>query len=133
MKLSEQIRLWARRVKRDGITLWFACKHPGTPLLAKALCAIIVAYALSPIDLIPDFIPILGYLDDVIVLPVLIYLAIKLVPEGVLTECRAKAAEWMEREGRGPRSNWGILFVAAMWVAACWALWRYAWLPYLST
>ncbi|MGB3288093.1 MAG: YkvA family protein [Burkholderiaceae bacterium] len=133
MAISEKIRSWARRIKRDGVTLWFVCKHPGTPLPAKALCAVIVAYALSPIDLIPDFIPVLGYLDDVILLPILIYLAIKLVPDSVLAECRIKASLWMERAGRRPRSNWGILFVLLVWVAAGWALWRYAWLPYLST
>lgn len=71
MKTTETIRSWTRRIKRDAVTLWFVCKHPDTPLPAKALCAIIVAYALSPIDLIPDFIPILGYLDDAIVLPLL--------------------------------------------------------------
>ena len=57
---------WAKKVKRDGVTLWFATKHPGVPWYSKALGAFVVAYALSPIDLIPDFIPVLGYLDEVI-------------------------------------------------------------------
>lgn len=126
MALSETLRAWARRLKRDGVTLWFAYRHPDTPPLAKGLCVIVVAYALSPIDLIPDFIPVLGYLDDVILLPILIWLAIQLVPERVLTKCRLKATDWMEREGREPRSPWGILFVIVVWLTIAWAVWHYA-------
>lgn len=125
MSLNETIRSWARRIKRDGVTLWFAYKHPDTPFVAKALSVFVVAYALSPIDLIPDFIPVLGYLDDVILLPGLVWLTIKLVPDTVLQECRVKAAEWMEREGCKPRSNWGIVFIIAVWAAISWALWTY--------
>ncbi|PLC49613.1 hypothetical protein CR159_11825 [Pollutimonas subterranea] len=130
MTLLETLRAWAHRLKRDGVTLWFAYRHPNTPLLAKALCVIVVAYALSPIDLIPDFIPVLGYLDDVILLPMLIWPAIQLVPEQVLAECRLKAAEWMEREGRKPRSQWGVVFVVVVWAAVAWAVWHYAIEPF---
>lgn len=130
MALLETLRAWAHRLKRDGVTLWFAYRHPNTPLLAKALCVIVVAYALSPIDLIPDFIPVLGYLDDVILLPMLIWLAIQLVPEQVLEECRLKAAEWMEREGRKPRSQWGVVFVVMVWATVAWAVWHYAIEPF---
>lgn len=125
MSFSEKMRSWARGIKRDGVTLWFAYKHTGTPLMAKLLCVLVVAYALSPIDLIPDFIPVLGYLDDVILLPCLIWIAVRLIPSGVLAECRSKAAEWMAIEGRKPRSNWGILFVVSMWTLASWLLWKY--------
>lgn len=69
MSISTTMKTWAKRIKRDGVTLWFAGKHPRTPWYAKALGLFVVAYALSPIDLIPDFIPVLGYLDDVILLP----------------------------------------------------------------
>ena len=93
--------------------------------MAKAVCVLVVAYALSPIDLIPDFVPILGYLDDAILLPGLIWLAIKLVPDDVLAECRIKAAEWMAREGRKPVQRWGILLVVAVWIAGGWALWHH--------
>lgn len=130
MNLSERMRAWARGIKRDGATLWFACRHPGTPWLAKLLCLFVVTYALSPVDLIPDFIPVLGYLDDVILLPGLIWLAVRLVPPAVLAECRARAEEWIAREGRKPRSNWGILLVALVWLLACWAVWEYLFLPY---
>ncbi|HYD95856.1 MAG TPA: YkvA family protein, partial [Noviherbaspirillum sp.] len=109
----------------DGVTLWFAYKHPRTPLAAKLLCVLVVAYALSPIDLIPDFIPVLGYLDDVILLPGLIWIAVRLIPGSVLAECRTAATEWMAKEGRKPRSNWGILFVVIVWLLVTWALWKY--------
>ena len=125
------MRSWARGIKRDGVTLWFAYKHTGTPLMAKVLCVLVVAYALSPIDLIPDFIPVLGYLDDVILLPCLIWLAVRLVPADVLAESRTKAGEWMAREGKKPRSNWGILFVALVWIAVTWVGWKYLVSPYV--
>jgi len=125
LESAAKLRDWARRIKRDGVTLWFACKHPGTPMAAKLLGFVVVAYALSPIDLIPDFIPVLGYLDDVILLPVLIWMAVRLIPAGVLVECRGKAEDWMAAEGRKPRSAWGIVFVVVVWLLAGWAIWRY--------
>lgn len=125
MGVSEKIRSWARRIKRDGVTLWFAYKHPRIPFMAKALSMLVVAYALSPIDLVPDFIPVLGYLDDVIVLPALIWLTIKLVPADVLSIARHQAEMWMEQEGRKPRNQWGIVFVAVVWVAVAWGMWHY--------
>jgi uncharacterized membrane protein YkvA (DUF1232 family) len=130
MRLSEQMRTWARNIKRDSVTLWFACKHAGTPLAAKLLCVLVVAYALSPIDLIPDFIPVLGCLDDVILLPCLIWIAVRLIPSSVLAECRAKATEWMTKQGKKPRSNWGILFVVFVWTLTSWAIWKYLVSPY---
>ena len=72
MGIKDSVSQWARRLRRDALMLWFARRHPDTPLLAKALCVLAVAYALSPIDLIPDFIPILGYLDDALLLPALV-------------------------------------------------------------
>jgi uncharacterized membrane protein YkvA (DUF1232 family) len=74
-------------------TLYFAMKHKDTPLLPKILAAFTVAYALSPIDLIPDFIPVIGYLDDVLILPILAALTIKLIPKTVMEECRVQAVE----------------------------------------
>ena len=107
MKFTERMRDWARRIKRDGVTLWFACKDPATPWYAKALGLFVVAYALSPIDLVPDFIPVLGYLDDVILLPALIWLTVRLLPQAVLDASRIRADEWMRIEGQKPRSRWG--------------------------
>jgi uncharacterized membrane protein YkvA (DUF1232 family) len=118
MRITDRLRTWARRVKRDGVTLWFALRHPLTPWHAKALGVFVVAYALSPIDLIPDFIPVLGYVDDVLLLPALIWLAIRLLPPPVLAECRDKADEWMRTKGAKPTSRLGAALVVLLWVGA---------------
>ena len=107
MSLIQACRDGARRIRRDGLTLWFALRDPRTPWAARALGWFVVAYALSPIDLIPDFIPVLGYLDDVILLPGLIWLAIRLLPAQVLADCREEAAHWMAARKAKPRSRWG--------------------------
>jgi uncharacterized membrane protein YkvA (DUF1232 family) len=82
---------WARAIKRDVHALWLAARDPRTPWYAKALALGITAYALSPIDLIPDFIPVLGYLDEVILLPLAIMLAVRLLPSKIMTEHWATA------------------------------------------
>ena len=123
MAILTNLRAWARRIKRDGVTLWFACRHPGTPVLAKALCVFVVAYALSPIDLVPDFIPVLGYVDDVLLLPGLIWLAVKLMPDHVLADCRTQADRWFEARRDKPTSYWGIALVAGVWAAVIYAIW----------
>ena len=117
MSISDNLKSWARRIKRDGVALWFAGKNPRTPWYAKALGVFVVAYALSPIDLIPDFIPVLGYVDDVMLLPALIWLTIRLLPPEVLAECRSQAEEWMQTKGSKPSSRAGALLVVAVWLA----------------
>jgi uncharacterized membrane protein YkvA (DUF1232 family) len=129
MSINSQLQGWAKRIKRDGVTLWFAGKNPRTPWYAKALGLFVVAYALSPIDLIPDFIPVLGYVDDVLLLPILIWLAVKLLPPEVLAECRAQADEWMRGKGSKPRSRVGAILVVMTWIAigaAAWFWWKSA-------
>ena len=123
MAISTHLKLWAKRIKRDGVTLWFAGKHPGTPWYAKALGLFVMAYALSPIDLIPDFIPVLGYVDDVLLLPALIWLTVRLLPESVLAECRAQADAWMVEQGTKPSSRAGAIVIIALWIAIGVALW----------
>jgi uncharacterized membrane protein YkvA (DUF1232 family) len=125
MTLRDRLTAWARRLRRDGLTLWFAAKHPGTPWPARALGVFVVAYALSPIDLIPDFIPVLGYLDDLLLLPGLIWLAIRLVPPAILAECRAQAEQWIAARRATPSSRAGAVLVVALWAvaAAALALW----------
>lgn len=125
MRLIEQTKAWARRLKRDGVTLWFAGKHPRTPWYAKALGAFVVAYSLSPIDLIPDFIPVLGYLDDVILLPALIWATMRMLPPDVLAECRARAEEWMAASAAKPRSIAGAIGIVVIWlvVGAVLSMW----------
>lgn len=123
MGISDTLRMWAKRIKRDGVTLWFAGKHPKTPWYAKALGLFVVAYALSPIDLIPDFIPVLGYVDDVLLLPGLIWLTLQLLPPDVLTECRGHADAWMQTQGAKPRSMAWAVLVVALWLLVGSALW----------
>ncbi|MEY4252810.1 MAG: hypothetical protein RLZZ566_280 [Pseudomonadota bacterium] len=116
--MLDTIRQWARRIKQDAVMLWFACRDPRTPWLPKIICMLAVAYALSPIDLIPDFIPVLGYLDDAILLPAMVWLAVKLLPAVVVSDCRAEAAEWMQHHERKPVSRWGVVFVLLVWSLA---------------
>ncbi len=113
MSLSKA-KSWARSIKRDAITLWLAARDPRTPWYAKALAALVAAYALSPIDLIPDFIPVLGYLDDLLIVPLGIMAVVALVPDELMTELRAKAAEMAER----PVSRVAAAVFIAIWIAA---------------
>ena len=125
MGINRSLQAWAKRIKRDGVTLWFAGKNPRTPWYAKALGLFVVAYALSPIDLIPDFIPVLGYVDDVLLLPGLIWLTIKLLPVEVLAECRAQADAWMVSKGAKPTSKIGAALIVVLWLLACWVAWNW--------
>ena len=119
--LTNRIKAWAKSLKRDVMTLWFVLRHPHTPWLARALAAILTAYALSPIDLIPDFIPVLGYLDDLIIVPLGIWLLLKIIPEQVLMECRNQANEWFRQDQQKPRSWMGLVIILGLWVGAAWA------------
>jgi len=115
------IKQWAKRLKRSIFILYLASKDKRVPLSVKLFTAFIVAYAFSPIDLIPDFIPVLGYLDDVILLPIGIYFALRMIPKNVLAECELKVAKLMKQE---KPKNWIagciILFI---WVAiATWMI-----------
>ena len=121
----QRIRNWARQLKAETVVLWFCCKHPATPLAAKILATVVVAYALSPIDLIPDFIPIIGYLDDVILIPIGIYFTLKLIPQPVIDECRLKAQDWMDRQLAKPRSYIAAAVIIILWIAALW--WAWTW------
>lgn len=125
MSLLEQLRGWARDLKRDALTLWFAIRQPETPLLAKAVCALAVGYAFSPIDLIPDFIPILGYLDDILLVPALIWLAMRLLPVEIIATSRAKAEAWLAEQGSRPRSHAGAAVVIAIWIVVAVLGWRW--------
>jgi uncharacterized membrane protein YkvA (DUF1232 family) len=125
VSIFESIKLWAKRIKRDAVMLWFAQRHPATPFLAKTICVFTVAYALSPVDLIPDFIPFLGYVDDAILLPGLIWLAVRLLPDQVIRDCRRQAEEWMEREKAKPTSYIGATVIVATWIAVLYLCWRY--------
>jgi uncharacterized membrane protein YkvA (DUF1232 family) len=109
----ERLKSWARALKRDVVALWLAARDPRTPLAAKLVAGAVAAYALSPIDLIPDFIPVLGLLDDLLLVPAGIWLAVRLIPADLLADHRAVA---LSRDK--PRSLVGALAVLALWLAA---------------
>ena len=102
----------ARRLRVDAHAAWLAARDPRTPWYARAFGLFVTAYALSPLDLIPDFIPILGLLDDAILIPIGIWLFVKMLPEGLFAEHRAAAAEAAERPG----SAWGAAIVITLWI-----------------
>ena len=95
------------------------------PLTAKVLAFLTVAYALSPIDLIPDFIPVLGLLDDLILVPVLIWLTLKLTPKEILNQSRQQAQEWLALNRSKPKSYVGLLIVVALWILMLWLIFKY--------
>lgn len=113
----QSVRDWARRLKRDVIALWIAARDPRTPLAAKLVAAAVAAYALSPIDLIPDVIPVLGLLDDLLIVPLGILLAIRLIPPPLMQEFRQKASQTPRPESRA-----GAAVIVALWAAAAIAL-----------
>ena len=101
--MLNKIKVWTRNLKKQVFILYFAYKDNRVPWYAKLFAACVVAYAFSPIDLIPDFIPILGYIDDVIIVPLGIMLALKMIQESVITDCEEKAEELMKK---GKPKNW---------------------------
>jgi uncharacterized membrane protein YkvA (DUF1232 family) len=111
--LLTYLRQWARRLKRDVVALYLAARDPRVPWYAKVVAACVAAYALSPIDLIPDFIPVLGYLDDLVLVPLGIALAIRLIPPALLEEHRATAASRTQR----PVSRAGAAVIIVVWLA----------------
>jgi uncharacterized membrane protein YkvA (DUF1232 family) len=120
MSLKEK----AKRLKNETYALYLASKDRRVPWYAKAFVVLIVAYALSPIDLIPDFIPVLGYLDDLILIPAGIWLALKMVPQDVMDDCRKRAREEM---GSG-KTNWlGAAIIVVIWAMilglVIWVVW----------
>lgn len=120
-----RLKSWARLLKSDVVTLWFAYRHPQTPRAAKILAVLVVAYAFSPIDLIPDFIPVLGLLDDVILLPVGIWLTLKLLPAPLVAECRQQAQSWLDARKPKPQNYLAAAVFVALWILCAWLLWRW--------
>jgi uncharacterized membrane protein YkvA (DUF1232 family) len=125
MAFLTDLKQRARLLKAETFALYLAARHPGTPWYAKLLVAGIVAYALSPIDLIPDFVPVLGYVDDFILIPMGIALAIKMIPPAVLAECRARAQKIISN-GK-PVSRVAAVVIVAIWLvlAAFCIVWLY--------
>ena len=113
MALADGLRRRARTLKSDTYALYLAARHPDTPWYAKALAAGVAAYAFSPIDLIPDFVPVLGYLDDLIIVPLGIAISIRLIPDDVMAECRTRATETFAN-GK-PVSRSAAVVVVTLW------------------
>ena len=120
-----RLRDWARAIKRDVVAIWLAGRDPRVPWPVKLLALVVAGYALSPIDLIPDFIPVLGYVDDLLLVPLGILLVIRLLPPKLLAEHRASASAIIER----PVSKRGMAVIVAIWIVAAalagWLLWRW--------
>jgi uncharacterized membrane protein YkvA (DUF1232 family) len=114
MSLVSALRRWAGALKRDVMTVYFAARDPRTPFAVRALAVAVAAYALSPIDLIPDFIPVLGYLDDLLIVPLGLLVVIRLLPPDVLMASRQKALEASQR----PRSAAAAVVVVTIWLVA---------------
>ena len=114
MKNFEKLKAWAKRLKAELLALYLAYKHPRTPFYARAFAIVVVAYAFSPIDLIPDPIPILGYLDDLIIVPLGVALAVRMIPPGVLDECRTEVREGGVKTG--PKGTVAAVAIVAVWM-----------------
>jgi uncharacterized membrane protein YkvA (DUF1232 family) len=117
------LKSWAAELKAQVLTLWFCRKHPDTPWTAKLLAALVLAYAFSPIDLIPDFIPVLGYLDDLLLIPVGVYLTLRLIPPHVLAAARAQADAWLAARARRPANYWAAAAIVLVWIAVAYWGW----------
>ncbi|MDP8925100.1 MAG: YkvA family protein [Chloroflexota bacterium] len=114
MAVRHRLRTWARELKIETYALALAARDPRVPWYARLFMALVVAYALSPLDLVPDFVPILGYLDDLILVPLGIWLALRMVPTPIMAECRARAAE-ATAAGR-PTGRVAVVIVVAIWI-----------------
>jgi uncharacterized membrane protein YkvA (DUF1232 family) len=108
------LKIWAHALRRDVHAVYLSARDPRVPWYAKLLAIAVAGYALSPIDLIPDFIPVLGYVDDLIIVPLGIWLVVRLVPKDVMAECRAIASEAETR----PHSRVAAITIVAIWVFA---------------
>ena len=109
----ERLRDWARRLKLEIVVMWLAARDPHVPLHAKLLAGLVAGYAFSPIDLIPDFIPVLGLLDDLLLVPLGIWLVLRLIPPDLVAELRLAARE---QKWPGPARNAAVL-IAGLWLA----------------
>jgi len=116
--MLSDLKNWARSLRREVHAIYLATRRPDVPWYAKLLAMAVVGYALSPIDLIPDFIPVFGLLDDLILVPLGIWLVLALIPEAVMVECRARATLAEQR----PRGKWAAIVIVAIWLIGAAAL-----------
>ncbi len=116
MSWLQSLKEWAKHLKKQIIMLWFASKHSQMPWLPKVIAVVAVAYAFSPIDLIPDFIPILGLLDEAIILPMLIWLAVRFTPQQVILDAEQQAEEWLNQQERRPQNYLVAVLIILVWI-----------------
>ena len=121
--MLSQIKDWARRLKRDSHAVYLAARDPRVPWHVKLLALAVAGYALSPVDLIPDFIPVVGYLDDIVIVPLGVWLVVSLIPAEIMSECRARANATGER----PISGGGMVAIILLWMAGGFVL---GWIVY---
>jgi len=115
-----RLRAWAAALKRSTLTVWYVARDPRTPWLARLLALVVAAYALSPIDLIPDFIPVLGYLDDLLLVPLGLALVLWLTPAPVIEAARQRAAATAQR----PVSRGAAIVIVLIWLLAALGLYQ---------
>jgi uncharacterized membrane protein YkvA (DUF1232 family) len=121
--MLSHLKIWARELRRDSHAIYLASRDPRVPWYVKFLAIAVAGYALSPIDLIPDFIPVVGYLDDLILVPLGIWLVVSLIPEPIMAEHRATAIE----AGQRPVSRAGMIAIMVLWIFGATAL---GWIGY---
>jgi len=124
-KGKSSLRQWAKRLRTDVVVLYLAYRDPRTPWYAKLLAVGVVAYSLSPIDLIPDFIPILGYVDDLVLVPLGIALAVRMIPKPVLDDCRIRAQEAAMCAGSVGRV--AAIIIVVVWLVLAAVVGRVVW------
>jgi uncharacterized membrane protein YkvA (DUF1232 family) len=125
MTIFSELKHRASHLKAETFALYLAARDPRTPWYAKLLVAGIVAYAFSPIDLIPDFVPVLGYLDDLVLIPIGIALAIKLIPRSVLAECRERAQDTKQNGKPVSRIAGAVIVIIWLVLSALCIVWTY--------
>ena len=114
--LLQRFRQKLGDLKIELLAVWFAYRDPRTPWYAKIWAALVAGYAFSPIDLIPDFIPIIGYLDDAIIVPLGLIIAIKLIPKDVMADTRIKAKDWLEQRKQKPTNKIMAVLIVLLWI-----------------
>lgn len=123
--MIDALKSWARNLRRNIVALWIAARDPRTPLAAKIVAGAVAAYALSPIDLIPDVIPVLGYLDDLLIVPLGIWIAVRLIPASLLAEFRTAASDRSRPTSRTAAAVVIVLWLLSAGLIAAW-FWRAA-------
>ncbi|MHB9797387.1 YkvA family protein [Pseudomonas sp. MT3] len=125
--MPARLKQWARSIERQTMILWFCWKNPETPLPVKLLCLLVVSYALSPIDLIPDFIPVPGLLDDLLILPASIWPIIRLMPAQVYAASKTQADDFERTQARRPGSPVAVIAIVTIWLLLAVLCYRWLW------